>query len=912
MTTTTRQNEKSWRIDLISQINSFVDSNDLTIKRAGGETTILNGRGNTMFPDVILYGDKEQSVFLQGWELKMPDTPIEDEMFIKDAQRKAQALNLNSCLIWNFTYVALYERAEGDNFARVKQWNSTNHIRTREDVETYRSDWEQLLEEVVLEVNEYFISGQFRDTSIDRVISESAITMLIQRNKHLIADELKANAFRNSVIDAFIDNWWLDISSEYVKDETDKYEAYAKTVVLNWALRIIFAHLIKRRQNGALLVEEIDYGTTPNEANAIFEQITKKCDFYNVFSPTEYDEFLPELSWQDFIELSVFLQSNGIDHLSQKALQNILEGSVSRSKRAINGQYTTPPELAKLLLRLTIRDWSDSILDCCCGTGTIPNEALKFKKTQMEAIEAVESVWACDKNKFPLQVANVAMTSIDSINLANRLFQHNALTLTVGEEITLTDPATGEQIVLHMPRFGAIVSNLPFVENKHISNEDKDEIAKDPKFASLDKRTDLYCYIAIKVSEVIKPNGRLGVIISNSWLGTNVGQKFVETLEQVYDIQQIHLSGKGRWFENADIVTTLLVLEKKSGPKNQELNFWLWKKSLEELANDKDAERSLINAALLSTEKDRNISVLSKYTRAQVDDLLNLNVSYNALFHDVNWLLEIDKNNILPICEVYDVVRGSRRGWDALFYPQNGKHNIEPQYLKKVLHNARDVDSIITTADSDAFCCALTTEELKKKGHTGALNWIDKFSEQTNNVGRPLPEVLKRSGMKWYELQDNEIVDVFTMMNPDERFFFGKFKTPSFINQRLIGLKRKDNFPDDELNHALLNSIFTTFYIEAVGFGRGLGVLDINKEKIANSYMLNPNCVSSEARQKILSAFEKVKARAIMKISEELDNPDRLNFEHEVLKSFEMDAFFERIKNSLLSMQNTRRSAKND
>ena len=54
-----------------------------------------------MFPDVVLYGNREQSIILQGWELKMPDVPIEDEAFIKDAQRKAIALNLNSCLIWN-------------------------------------------------------------------------------------------------------------------------------------------------------------------------------------------------------------------------------------------------------------------------------------------------------------------------------------------------------------------------------------------------------------------------------------------------------------------------------------------------------------------------------------------------------------------------------------------------------------------------------------------------------------------------------------------------------------------------------------------------------------------------------------------------------------------------------------------
>ena len=140
MSTVIRRNERSWAIDLISKINFIAQKNDLFIKKAGGETTISISRGNKMFPDVILYGDAKQSIILQGWELKMPDVPIEDETFIKDAQRKAVALNLNSCLIWNFTYAVLYVREDGNSFKKLKQWNETNYIHTKTYVETYLSN----------------------------------------------------------------------------------------------------------------------------------------------------------------------------------------------------------------------------------------------------------------------------------------------------------------------------------------------------------------------------------------------------------------------------------------------------------------------------------------------------------------------------------------------------------------------------------------------------------------------------------------------------------------------------------------------------------------------------------------------------------------------------------------------------
>ena len=909
MATVIRRNERSWAIELISKINAIATANDLIIKRAGGESTISTERGNTMFPDVVLYGNREQSIILQGWELKMPDVPIEDEAFIKDAQRKAIALNLNSCLIWNFTYAALYIRGEKNTFSKLKQWDATSYIRSRPDVETYRSDWEKLLEEIVLEINSYFVSGQFHNATLGDVISESTITTLIKRNKDAIAERLKATAFCDAVMAAYIDNWWLGIKSEYEHDESDKYKAYAKTIILNWANRIIFAHIIKNRQNGALLINEFDYDTSPSEANELFKRITAKCDFYNVFSAVRYDEILPNLSWQDFMEFSTFLKNNGIDHLNQETLQNILEGSVATSKRAINGQYTTPPELAKLLVRFSVQDWSDAVLDCCFGTGTIPKAAIQIKRTQLSAKDAVESVWACDKYKYPLQVANISMTDSDTINLANRLFQHNALSLAIGNDVTTVNPETGEEMHLSLPAFGTVVSNLPFVPFEIIPNDDRDEISKMPLASELDGRSDLYCYIATKIADVIKPGGTLGIITSNSWLGTNAGIKLLEVLKKKYNLKQVHISGKGRWFKNADVVTTIIVLEKKKNVQSYDTAFWLWKKSLDDLKEDVNAENTLVNSALLGLEIDRTTAQMSRYSSQQMDDILSLNVCYNALFHDVDWLLEV-KDKMLPINEVFRVFRGSRRGWDPLFYPQKGEHKIEADYLKKVLKNARNVTNLVATADGDAFCCGLSIRDLENLGHTGAIEWIAKFSDQRNGVGKPLPSVLKKNGMQWYELQDNEIAEIFTMMNPDQRLFFAKFEKPSFVNQRLIGLTHKAAYPDGELNHALLNSMLTMFYIEASGFGRGLGVLDVNKDSISKCYMLNPKLVSTSDRQKILAAFEKVKARKIMKVSEELNDESRLLFEHEVLRSFGIDEYFEKIKSSLLSMQEARATAR--
>lgn len=86
--------------------------------------------------------------------------------------------------------------------------------------------------------------------------------------------------------------------------------------------------------------------------------------------------------------------------------------------------------------------------------------------------------------------------------------------------------------------------------------------------------------------------------------------------------------------------------------------------------------------------------------------------------------------------------------------------------------------------------------------------------------------------------------------------------------------------------------------------------LDVNKDSIENCYMLNPDLVDVNDRQRILQSFNSVKARKIMKVEDELKDEDRIAFEHTVLQSFGIDDYFDKIKSSLLSMQATRKTVK--
>ena len=910
-----RENERSAVIELISEINVLVSRINIAIKRAGGEST-LTGNINSMFPDIMLFGDTNRTQVLQGWEAKMPDVPITDNELISNAKQKAHLLGTNSFILWNFKSVRLYSSNNRSDFEIIKSWENP-HINSRADVETYQDEWKRTLHNLILEINEYIANGELKIANIETVLSDSLGVALLARNKNIVANFLKECSITDTRINAFISNWWRLFSVDYRKDETDKYVAYAKTILLHWFNRIIFANLIKRFFNPAAEVEQISENVSPQQANAVFDRITGTCDFYSIFANIRYDELLPECSWLDICNINRFLVENSISDFSHESMQKILENTVNVGKREVRGQYTTPATLADILVKITLRNLREQFFDPCCGSGTIVKAAKSYKKTALNPIESIDTVWAEDKDSYPLQIAQLALSDIDNIAIPTKLFQKDIFDLLENEQIDIVNPMDGTMLHYSLPQFGAIASNLPFIAFENIEPAEQAKINNITNTiarygCNLDGRSDIYIPIIFGLHKHLKPNGILGVILSNSWLATKAGQMFFKALPLFYDIEQIHISGKGKWFANADVITTILILSKRNPTTevNQDttISFYLWKKSLGELS-DQDTRQQLIFSALQNEETATDITTIKKYSYRTIDLLLSYNLSKNALFHSIGWFLNIT-DKLCKKNEIFKIFRGERRGWDKLFYPAAG-HNIDNEFIKPVLLTGKHISSLTASSDGEAFCCSLSEEELLQEGKLNTLNWINRYKYEVNGVGKSLPQVLARARMKWYEMSDALTADMVTIMNPEKRFFYSEFNQPTFINQRLIGLKFLNNTTNHQLCHALLNSIFEMFIIESTGFGRGLGVLDINTQNIQQSYMLNPFLLNDEQVEEIIQAFAPLKNRAILDVEQEINQADRVNFDLTVLRCFGIDAYYEDIKNSLLSMQRARLSVKN-
>ena len=395
---TVNSNERSEAIELIKLMDNLAQQNTWEIKSVSGERTVNTGV-KRMFPDVILYGDSTRTQILQGWEVKMPDVSITDADFIHDAQRKADVLKLNSCFIWNFTYGVLYIKDESI-WKKEKEWQLP-HIKSRDDVLTFKSEWEKEITSILCDLNELFSSGHLRHSEIGGIISDTVFSEILNRNKGVTADYLKTSATKNTVIKAYISQWWKYAEKEYKFDSQDQYAAYAQIILIDWTVKITFAHLIKANHNPARLVESIDKSISATEALKIFDAITAKCDFFNIFKNLTYGDCLPTAAWDDLTDYNAFLNQNGIVNVPQSGLQSMLESSVNHFKRNAVGVFTTPTIIAKILVNAGITDLTAPTIDPCCGTGTIVNEIIEAKSAALKNVKKTyETTFASENSLF--------------------------------------------------------------------------------------------------------------------------------------------------------------------------------------------------------------------------------------------------------------------------------------------------------------------------------------------------------------------------------------------------------------------------------------------------------------------------------------------------------------------------------
>ena len=278
----------------------------------------------------------------------------------------------------------------------------------------------------------------------------------------------------------------------------------------------------------------------------------------------------------------------------------IYEQLILAEERHKLGQFYTPPAVAKLIVKWSVRKPADAVLDPGCGSGTFLIEAysrlyeLKTGKTlregrpSREVHEAIlNQLYGVDINTFPLHLTAMSLAMRNVRNPSSNMnIIHEDFFAILPEQRALasyTTVAINGVRPRHIPlpkAFDAVVGNPPYTRWVEIDDKTKRILLNNllSQFPAYDLRPDpnrgrepgIYVYWIKHATRFLKEGGRLGMIISNTWMQTDYGVEFGKFLLDHYKIKAL-IDISYRLF-TALISTVIILAERTSNEKERAQN----------------------------------------------------------------------------------------------------------------------------------------------------------------------------------------------------------------------------------------------------------------------------------------------------------------------------------------------------
>ncbi len=889
-------NERVWAIEVIQAVIAYAKTHSGRIVRATGEYGLKRTSGTTLFPDVLLCAGETSLELLQGWELKFPETSVNDAELLANAQAKATYLGLTSTLVWNVNYAALWEKDAQGGWRCIRTW-SLEHALTRANVEAHRAQWSALLERILDDLNAWFGQTSFRTPlALGQQVEQLFIAW---SDRHLPALRATLASVSSNRAEAVAISRWKVLNPALKKVAAKPEDALAWSILLTWFLRIVAAHGLAAYYEPLRQFCADSRAVSLQEALEIFQALTRECDHAALFLKTPLDTLLPEIAWEELLSFHRFLASVVVSQPSRQILHDYLVGIVPQTVRKRLGQFPTPPALARLLVRASGM-CSEPMWDPCCGTGTIAQALCALREDSMETPQtARQQVWASDVESFVLRLATLALSHPEATEMPLHTFQADVTALQENALLSFAHPREKAMRREPLPHFGLIASNLPFVRFEDVERSV-------PLPAAIGNRADYAISILFALRKFLSPTGRLALILPNAWMGTQWGKATFEALLQQYDIETVVLSAAGRWFQNAKVVTTLLYLSVKgtSPYADGQTAFALTKRPLEKWT-DTDVEH-LSTHLIAHLPCDDAWLTLRLHSVDVLRKRLKDGFSLSTAFVSWEWW-DAMQGSVCPLTKVMTPGRGERWGWDAFFYPAtDDAQHIEPIFLRPLLKSSSKQMRLEAIPDGHAFVCGKTIEALKADGNQGALRWVENHMGQLQASAKSLSKKAY-----WYCASHVSDHHFAVPLNPYKRHMVFRLPRGTVLNQRLTGLTLREPWTQKEaLIHALLNSRLSMLCIEAVGFGRGEGVLDTSTTTFRALPMLNPALLTPAAEKAIIDAFVPLLNRSILPLEQELIQKDRQAFERVVLQGFGLEAYDAALTQDLLTLYHIRLSVK--
>jgi len=730
---------------------------------------------------------------------------------------------------------------------------------------------------------------------------------------------------------------WMQEVSSYARDKgyTPTPQQLAREMAYVLLNKIVFYKVLERHYKDLDKLEPLYSNGNVKTVNQyldmlknLFENAVKVTnDFEPVFKTGIYDEIecveseevLKLLDW-----LITLIEQYKIEKFSD-IVGYIYEELIPAEERHQLGQFYTPKPIAELIVKWCIRSLDDKVLDPGCGSGTFLVEAykrlaeLKLKKRFSEIRfvprdahkQILGQLYGVDINEFPAHVTamNLAMRNPKEPSSITNVVVEDYFNIIPGQKRLApykVKTVEGEKPVeIVFENFDAVVGNPPYTRWTEIPQRIRDLILK--RYSEILVKCNLapqisrgvepgiYVYWVIHSTGFLKDGGRLGMIISDSWLQTDYGIHFGNFLLDHFKVKAV-IDISSRVFPVPLIGTCILLLKKSSNQKERDDNNAVF--MYLDLGENRELRVDEVLDAVENPEKYKD----SYYIRVVRQGGIPRDKKWINLLFDARTILDELRKKTTRMGEIFEVSRGNTvwsiwaithgkrpdLGANEFFYLDEDriKQYSLWEYAYPALVSARFARWFTFTKDDweqlkqsgyrcYVFMChehrGRLPENVKRYiewGETGCTTTIrgTRGGGKICSQAQACQEREKRKDLfyGWYDLGGVKGSPIFT---PYYAQYYHRFTLMGFqvmLDADFIAFIPRENISVDKLKALLayLNSSFVKLYIESYGRSTGGGAIALEVIHAEEIPILDVRKLGENDLKLLASLFDELEAEA--------------------------------------------------
>jgi len=958
-------NERTFQGELFRIINNIISADENIKFTKITQEENVGQKGKARFADGKLYSSTSNRKIV-SFELKNSKWDATDDILVNDAALKAMNNGYEYFVTGTPRQLVVFKTFQEGvplNERKLKVYTISS-VRKDDDIllPSYEKEIIAKLKVFLIELSN-LIHGvkEVHWDGIDKIFVNKLSAYILEASAHMfnpMYEKIKGDSFfRNKLKEYLQSQDIFNVTTNF--DSNDVYNISQLSNYLLYLKIMFYTYLQREVPELNLRVLEIpeDKKLLNKTLRARFDDVLKH-DFELIFTKNILDDFEFDANYVSALKANI-KQIGNLDFagLNADIIGAIYNTLIDNQEQHDRGQHFTNTNEVDIVNAFCITPKTKFVLDTGCGAGTFLVRAyllIKFYHNKLSHQEILERIWGIEIGPFPafLATMNLSLLDIrcldnypviinnDFANIRNGS-TYTGIFLNVQKTFKVKNLGSKRAEVV-IPQFDACVGNPPYIRQELILNKEDWSKLIEVEFGlkKINQQSDLYVFYLMHTASFLKVGGRLGYVISASWLDVSFGAGLQKYLLDYFKVIAIIDHQRTRSFETALINTVILILERCDNSEERGLNEIKFVrvyaeyeqligsvnesnriervKGFSELIEkttsdykDEDIDIAVINQASLEKESTfkgrysngywgakylRSPLIYKKLVKASSDKmipLLNVAEVMYGIKTGANdfFYLRDDTSQVLALPEdEYKIIFGHRKSehrhiWNScgwyLSELNGGKHFIiERNYIVPLFKSQREAKNLEVDLSQlkygVLFCNESYTKLLKQKKHIA--KYIE-FGESKENQVHKRPSIRGRE--IWYDL--TRIASIGSYIFPSkigERFRLVDNRDAQVLCDKVnYVIKVNDEYSDyQDIIFLILNSTLFRYLLDLFSRQMVVKVSDVDVNLVEKTMIINPIILKNNLTE-LKAIYHSLKSREQLTIYEEIKQSDRIKLD---------------------------------